>query len=233
MSRIGVLVLLAMTAVVAASVALAAQSPKAVRNSIVAAARGEHSVHWQGTDIDGGVGLSTGADVTADEGVQQVTFHLGGHTAHVAIRVIDDTAYVKGDAVGLRLNLGLTSAQASKYAGQWISIPKTDKRYAATADADTLGSLISSMVPPGHLKTFSAKLHGLRVVGLESVHGKGKKRTVQTLVARSHGKRLPIEADEVAPGAKTLGRTVLSRWNEAVTVQAPPTAVPISTVVGP
>lgn len=189
-------------------------------------------MHWEGDDIVGGARLSTGADVNPNEGVQQVTFYLGKTKAHVAIRVIDHTAYVKGDALGLRLNLNLTSTQASKYAGQWISIPKTDKLYAGTAQADTLGSLISSITPRGRLKAFSAKVHGLRVVGVRSIHGKGKKKTLQILDARTHGKRLPIEEEEVTPGMKAVSSTVLSRWNEPVHVTAPTNAVPIATVRG-
>jgi hypothetical protein len=230
--RTGVLALVAAAAAVAAAVALAAQSPKALRNAIVAAARAQHSVHWQGTDVVGGARLSTGADVTAHEGVQHVTFYLGKATAHISIRVIDHTAYVNGDALGLRLNLDLTSTQAAKYAGQWISIPKSNKLYAGTAQADTLGSLVSSMVPRGRLAAFSTKLHGLRVVGVQSVHGKGKKKTLQILEAKARGKRLPIEEDEVTPGRRAISRTVLSRWNEPVAVQAPANAVPISTVLG-
>jgi hypothetical protein len=232
MRRMGVLAIVVAVLAGVAAVALAAQSPRALRNSIVAAARSEHSVHWEGDDIVGGARVSTGADVNATEGAQQVTFYLGKTKAHITIRVVDHTAYVKGDALGLRLNLDLTSTQASKYAGQWISIPKTDKLYAGTAQADTLGSLISSIVPHGRLKAFSAKVHGLRVIGVRSVHGKGKKKTLQILGARARGKRLPIEEDELTPGMKTISHTTLSRWNETVRVTAPAQAVPISTVRG-
>jgi hypothetical protein len=228
----GVLAIVAAVLAGGAAVALAAQSPRALRNSIVAAARGERSVHWQADDIVGSARLTSGADVNANEGVQHVTFYLGKTRAHITIRVIDHTAYVKGDALGLRLNLNLTSTQASKYAGQWISIPKTDRLYAGTAQADTLGSLITSIVPHGRLKAFSAKVRGLRVVGVRSVHGKGKKKTLQILDAKARGKRLPIEEDELTPGMKVISHTALSRWNEPVHVTAPAQAVPISTVRG-
>jgi hypothetical protein len=228
----GALALVVAAAAVGTAMAVAAQSPRALRNSIAAAARSQHSVHWQGTDVVGGARVSTGADVAATMGSQHVTFYLGKTRAHVLIRVLDHTAYVNGDALGLRLNLGLTSAQASKYAGQWISIPKTAKLYAGTAEADTLGSLITSIVPRGRVKAFSAKLHGSRVVGVRSVHGKGKKKTLQVLDARTHGKRLPVEEDEVTPGMNVISRTVLSRWNEPVQVQAPANSVPISAVLG-
>jgi hypothetical protein len=230
--RLGVLALGVAAVAVAAAAALAAQSPQALRNEIAAAARSQHSVHWQGTDVVGGARVSSGADVSTTEGSQHVTFFLGQTKAHVSIRVVDHTAYVEGDALGLRLNLGLTNAQATKYAGQWISIPKSAKLYAGTAEADTLGSLVTSIVPRGRVKAFSAKLHGVRVVGVRSVHGKGKKKTLQVLDARAHGKRLPVEEDEVTPGMNAVSRTVLSRWNEPVQVQAPANAVPIATVLG-
>jgi hypothetical protein len=226
------LTLVVATLALGTAVALAAQSPRAVRNEIVAAARGEHSVHWEQSSSVGGARLSSGADVTTNEGVQQVTFHIGKATGHVTIQVVDHTAYVRGDETGLELNLGLTRNKAAAYAGKWISIPKADKLYARTAQADTLGSLIASIVPHGRLRAFSAKVHGLRVFGLRAVHGKGKKKTLQILEARAHGKPLPIEEDEVTPGMNAISRTALSRWNEPVHVTAPTHAVPISTVRG-
>lgn len=230
MPRVLAFLVVAVTAAGAAAFASAAQSPGQLRSSILAAARTEHSVHWAGVEAEGGVLVSTGADVTRTAGTQHVTFQAGKKKAHIRIIVTGPFAYVEGDATGLGLNLGLTNAQATRYAGQWISIPKGDKLYVPTAQADTLGSLIQVITPHGRLSSVSAKLHGVRVTGVRGVAGTGKKKRVQVLVTHASGKPLPLEEDEVAPGQNYVGRTTLSKWNEPVHVTAPASSVPIATV---
>lgn len=232
MGRVVVLLVVASAAAGAAAFALAAQSPRQVRTSILAAARTEHSVHWAGAEAEGSLVVTTDADVTRTAGVQHVTFRAGKKKAQIQIVVTGQIAYVEGDATGLELNLGLTSPQATKYAGQWISIPKGDKLYAPTAQADTLGSLIQVITPHGRLTSVSAKLHGVRVIGVRGVAGTGKKKTVQILVAHASGKPLPLEEYELAPGQGFIGHTTLSKWNEPVDVTAPTSSTPIATVRG-
>ena len=176
--------------------------------------------------------VTTGADVTRTAGKQHVTFQVGKKKSHVQIVVTGQIAYVEGDVTGLELNLGLKSAQATKYAGRWISIPKGDKLYAPIAQADTLGSLIQVITPHGRLTSASAKLHGVRVIGVRGVAGTGKKKTVQILVAHASGKPLPLEEDELAPGQNYIGHTTLSKWNEPVDVSAPTSSTPIAAVRG-
>ncbi len=128
---------------------------------------------------------------------------------------------------------GLTKAQASTYAGQWISIPKGDKDYGETAADVTLGSLLQLITPRGHLAAGSRKLQGKRVVAVIGISGKGKKKETRVLAARPRGNRLlPVEEDEVASGREYIAHTVPGRWNESVQVQVPSSSVPISTVRG-
>jgi hypothetical protein len=229
--RIGFLVLLA-AAATAVGVAQAAQSPKALRATILAAARAQHSVHYRTDQIIGNARLTLIADVEATDGTQQVSLKVGKKTAHLTIVVSDQTAYVQGDVRGLEALQGLTKAQASAYAGQWISIPKGDKDYGETAADVTLGSLIQLSTPRGHLAVRSRKFHGQRVVAVIGITGKGKKKELRALVARPRGNRLPLEEDEIAPGQEYIAHTAFGRWNESVQVQVPASSVPISTVRG-
>ena len=134
--------------------AFAAVSPRALRASIIDAAKAQQSVHYVAKEISGNSVTTLTGDVEATDGVQHVSIKLGKKTAHFTIVVIDQTAYVQGDNLGLQLGLGLTKAQASTYAGQWISIPKGDKLYAGTAAFVTLGSVIQLITPHGHLAAF-------------------------------------------------------------------------------
>lgn len=230
MGRVGVLMLVVATAAVAAVAADAAQSPKALRASILAAAKAQHSVHYKTGEVVGNAVLTITADVAATEGTQHVNFKAGKQTGHITILVLDQTAYVEGDTNGLELLQGLTTSQATKYNGQWISIPKGDKSYNRTADAVTLGSFLHEITPRGRLSVSRAKLHGVRVIGVRAISGTGKKKKVQVLVARAHGKPLPLEEDELAPGRGYISHTPLSKWNESVQVQAPASSTPIATV---
>jgi hypothetical protein len=230
--RLGVLALAVAAVAVVAAAALAAQSPRALRDSILAVAQAQHSVHYAGRSIAGNSLLTLTADVADTDGRQQVGFKVGKQTGHVTILVLDQTAYVQGNANGLRFLLGLTKAQASSYAGQWISIPKGDKHYNPTAGAVTLPSFLQSITPHGRLKALKGKVHGRRVIGVRAISGKGKKRELQVLDAPAGGKPLPLEEDEVSPGQAYISHTAMSKWNEPVQVQAPANAVPISTVLG-
>jgi hypothetical protein len=230
MRRIVILVFIAAALAATAAVALASQSPKALRASIVAAARAQRSVHWSATELIGGVALTTGTDAGKTEGVQHVTFIVGKEKAHSQIVVTGGVAYLRGDALGLRLNLSLTKTQAAKYANKWISIPKSDPAYAATAGGDTMSSVVDELAPHGKLNLVSAKLHGVRVIGVRGVSGSGKKQMAEVLLTRAHGKRLPLAEDILEPSKHVLGHTTFSKWNEPVSVTAPASSTSIAAV---
>jgi hypothetical protein len=229
MRRVGAFLFVVAVAAGTAAIALAAQSPKQLRASIVGAAKAQHSVHYVAKQIVGNSLTTLTGDVESGDGIQHVKIELGKKTGHLTIYVLGQTAYLEGDALGLQIQ-GLTKAQATKYAGQWISIPKGDKFYGPTAADVTLGSAIQIITPHGRLSRFKAKQHGTRVIGVRGTSGTGKKKLLQVLAAKARGKRLPLEEDEVAPGQEYISRTVFSKWNEPVQVQAPASSTPISTV---
>lgn len=232
MRRVGTLALVSAVAVGAAATAFAALSPKALRASILTAARSQKSVHWVQRNVFGSALLTFTTDAAATEGIQHATLKVGKTTAHLTILVVDQTAYVQGDARALQDLQGLTKAQATQYAGQWISVPKGDQDFSGTAAAVTLPSLVNLLAPHGKLATFSGKLRGKKVIGVRATSGTGKKKELDVLVAPAHGKPLPLEDDIFVPRQASISRMVLSRWNESVTVQAPSSSTPIATVRG-
>jgi hypothetical protein len=203
-----------------------------VRASIVAAAKAQQSVHYKVTENDGPARVTIVGDVAAAEGTQHYSFKIGKKTGKVTIVVSGQTAYVQGNVLGLEALQKLTKAQATTYAGQWISIPEGDKDYANAATDVTLGSIIQSSTPRGRLAVGVHKLHGQRVLAVGGVTGTGKKREVKVLATRPKGSRLPIEEDEVAPAKEYISHTVFGRWNETVQAQVPASSVPIATVRG-
>jgi hypothetical protein len=230
--RMVVLALVVTAVAVAATVALAAQSPKALRDSMLAAAKTQHSVHYATRTVVGNALLTLAGDVAATNGRQQVGMKVGKATGHATILVLDQTAYVQGNANGLQFLLGLTKAQASSYAGRWISILRGDKHYNQTAGDVTLGSFLQSITPHGRLAALKGKVRGRRVVGVKATSGTGKRKELQVLAAPATGKRLPLEEDELSPGRAYISHTAMSKWNEPVQVPAPANSVPLTTVVG-
>lgn len=212
--------------------ASATESPKAVRASILAAANAQQSVRYKTREVVGATLLSFTGDVAVSDGRQHVSFKVGQQTGQITILVLDQIAYVQGDANGLQFLQNLTKAQASTYAGRWISIPKGDKDYDSTAASVTLASFLKSITPRGRLAVVRAKLHGTRVIAVRATSGTGKKKRIQVLDAPASGKRLPLEEIDLVPGREYIGHTAMSRWNESVQVQTPANAVPISTVRG-
>jgi hypothetical protein len=225
------LVLVAAAAVAITAVALAA-TPRHVRASILAAARSEHSLHWTEHEVLGKALIESSADVNLSSGTQVVETKLGQQSGRVGIVLVSRTAYVEGDAFGLQANLGLTQAQATKYAGRWISIPKGDAVYAQTASGLTLGSIVRGMTPSGKLTLYRKTVRGTRIVVVEATSGTGTKESLESLAAHARGKPLPIEAAAIIPSRQALTHIYFSKWNEPVTVHPPPHSTPIARVRG-
>jgi hypothetical protein len=216
----------------AIAVAYASQSPRALRTAILHAARAQQSVHWVQKSRYPHSVVTIVSDVAATEGSQQVTMKAGKTAARLKVELVDQTAYVKGNVDGLVLLQGLTQSQAQAYVNQWISIPKGDEAYAGAVYGLTLPSIVGSLSPHGHLSIVSAKRHGKAVVGVRGILGKGKKKEDDVLYAPARGKKLPLEQDQSDAGYGFSARTVLSNWNEAVSVTAPASSTPIATVRG-
>lgn len=97
----------------------------ALRARILAAALAQKSVHYADSESTQGDWPSqTVSDVSADSGRQQITITGTGVREKVDLRLVNGVIYVRGDSGGLQYILNLTEAQADKYAGRWISIPK-------------------------------------------------------------------------------------------------------------
>jgi hypothetical protein len=230
MGRFGALLLAVAVLAAAASVALAAQSPRQLRASIFTAARAQHSVHYVTLIIESFRARIVG-DVSADRGIQRITFGFGPMTGHLTVRVVGRTAYLRGDAFTLHMYLEFSPSQASRYQGRWISIPHASKGYSTIAAAVTLRSFLSELYPKGkRMVAVSGTVNGTKVVGVQVAGLKAGLHVVSTLYAQAHGTPLPVQEHEIALGRGYESWETIGRWNEAVDVRAPAHAVPISKV---
>lgn len=219
-------------AVVAASVALAAQSPKQLQNAILAAARAQHSVHWVRTDHAKTSGRMV-CDVANDRGIQRISITKGGRTGHVIVLVVHRTAYIRGDAFAMHAYMGFSTTQASRYHGRWISIPHSFPSYGTVAAAVTLPSFVHHLGFNGSsLSAVTGTFGGRKVTGVRRHARFEGLPTVETMYARAHGTPLPVAVVQVAASKGYRDTLTMSHWNEAVHVSAPAHPVPITTVVG-
>jgi hypothetical protein len=229
--RIVALALLVTAAAVEAAAALAAQSPKALRAAILAAARAQHSVHYVSKATGAGGSGTIVGDVAAKRGVQRIAFRKGGGSGRATVLVVHRTAYVRGDAFTLRDFFGFSASQSKRYAHRWITIPSTSPAYAGVAAAVTLGSFLTQIIPKTHLVRVSGTVGGRPVVGVRGVARHEGESLVQTVYARAQGTRLPVREMEKG-SAGFHGVTSIGPWNRRVHVQAPLRAVTVARVLG-
>jgi hypothetical protein len=230
--RVGVLVLVVVVAAVAASVALAARSPKQLRAAMLAAASARHSVHYVSTTSAAGHAIRIVSDVGPGRGIQRITVTNGSQSGPATVLVVGGSAYIRGNAFTLHNFFPLTQAQATRYAGAWISIPPTSGAYATVATDATFASFLADLLPSKHLAVVRATVAGRKSVGLRGTVRQAGLKLIETVYAPASGKPLPFQEKAVASGVPGTSTVRMSRWNEPVHLTAPANAVPIATVLG-
>jgi hypothetical protein len=209
----------------------AATSPSSLRAAILKAASAKHSVHYVAKSSGRYKGqpeqMTQVADVGAGRGIQRITIMRAGETGHVTIRVVNSTAYIRGDAFALHTYMAVPTSQAAALAGRWISIPHTSPAYAPVAADVTFSSFVSHLLPQHHLSLVTGTVGGKKVRGVHgTAHEEGVTVTL-TAYAPASGTPLPFEVKDIIQGPDGgTGSTSLSRWNESVRVTAPANAIP-------
>lgn len=232
MGRAVVLVLFVAVAAVAAAAALAARSPQEWRAAMHSAAAAKHSVHYVSTSSEPGGALRMVADVGQGRGIQRITVTTAGQSGPATVLVVGRSAYIRGNTFTLHNYFALSQAQATRYAGKWISVPSRLRAFSAVAADGTFESFLSDLLPTKNLALVRTTIAGRKSVGLRGTVLQGGVKVVETVYAPAGGTPLPSE-EKIAPAGKPgTGEVRMSRWNEAVHLTAPAHAVPISTVLG-
>src|SRR3954466_2366751 len=139
--------LAAATACLVAATAAAAKSPSAQLTSMAAAIEAHHSVHYVSIQKGGAASLTMICDAGPTSGIQRITFRLNGKSGHVTVIVAKHTAYVHGDAFTLQNFMGFSPADAKKFAGTWLVIPRSSHAYATVAEDVTYDSAVDGLKP--------------------------------------------------------------------------------------
>lgn len=196
--------------------------------SALSGARAESSVKWTSVTGDKN-GHSTVSSIAGTISGKQTVTLSGGLSGHLDLVLTDGVVYARGDHDGLYLSLNLTDTAATQEANQWISIPSSSPIYSAEADGLTIKSVVADLAIRGPLtETPTRRIDHQLALGV-----KGKKGPMSGIPALdctlyvSHGNApLPIR-ESLASYRGTSFVISFSHWNSPVTVNPPPTSVPI------
>ena len=159
-------------------------------------------------------------DAALDRGIQRITYRKDGKSGHVTVRVVANTAYVRGDAFVLANYMGFSGAAATRFAGRWLKIPHTARGYSTVVEAVRLRSTMKELaLPRPRVALPESVLNGQRVIGIRNTSTASGHHVTTTLYVRAAGLRLPV-AEVTRDGGNRFSVT-FSSWNEPVNVSAP------------
>jgi hypothetical protein len=204
----------------------AGQSAQSLYDAAIKAAS-SHGVHFESRASQSGTTLQVNGDTGATSGQQAVTVSKGNVVEHVSALVVGSTGYIQANAAALKNIIGLSSAQASKYAGKWLSFPTSnqglDTLVAGLKNSDVEAELeMSGPYTLGPAQTVEGQ-RALAVKGTVTDSSGGK--IPVTLYVAAGGTALPIEQvtnPAGSGGSSSIRSTVsFSKWGEKVSETAP------------
>jgi hypothetical protein len=228
--------LAAMTATAVTAVAPAApsagaavrtsQSAQSLYDAAIKAASSQ-GVHFESTATQSGTTLQVSGDTGVNSGAQTLTVTKGNVVEHVSAVVVGATGYVKGNVAALRNVIGLTSAKANKYAGQWMSFPTSnqalDSLVAGLKNSDVASELqMSGPYTYGTAETIAGK-RALAIQG--SVTDQSGTKIPVVLYVPALGTPQPVEQitnPNASKNSSSIRGTVLfTKWGQKTSQTAP------------
>jgi hypothetical protein len=181
---------------------------------------GTKGVHFSSVAEQNGATLTVTGDAGKNSGAQTLVVQNKSVTERMTARVVGSTGYVTGNEAALQNVIGLTKAEATKYAGKWLSFPTSN-----TSLAELVGGLLSSEVGKeleiGGPYTLgnSATVAGKKVTAVTgSVATQSGSKVTVLLYIPTSGTPLPVE--EVTNPGKAGGSSAIhgvvtfSNWGE-------------------
>jgi len=226
LSGLGALVAFTPPAAAGAAQLSASAEYQAAMNSV-----GSGGVHFSSTASQGQVTVQVDGDAGATSGAETIVVKRNGITERIHAMVVGSTNYFNGNKAALTQVLGLTNAQASKYAGTWLSFPTS-----VTGLSGLVSGLLSSQVrseialnaPYQYAK--SATVGGQPALAVKgSVRNQSGTSTPVILYVPTSGTPHPIE-EVVSPGSgggsAAIHETVsFTHWGENPAPKAPAQSV--------
>ena len=193
-------------------------------------AAGRQSVHFESALSQGGVTIQVSGDSGETSGAQTITVKRGNLTEHVKAMLVGNTGYISANATALRYVVGLSSAQASKYANKWLFFPTSNVGLAelvAGLENAQVASELQMTGPFSYGPTTTVLGQRARAIRGYVTSGTGSKVRV-VLYVPATGTPTPIEQvtnPGAAKGSTIHGTVTLKRWGQQISQTAPAHAV--------
>ncbi len=151
---------------------------------------GTKGVHFASVAKQDGATLTVTGDAGTTSGAQSLVVKNKGVTERMTARVVGSTGYVNGNKAALLDVIGLTKAEATKYAGRWLSFPTSN-----TGLAELVGGLLSSQVSK------ELEIGGPFTTGKSATVAGQKAKAIVGSVATESGSKVPVVLYIPASGA--------------------------------
>jgi hypothetical protein len=176
-----------------------------------------------------GVSISLQANSGIADGLRTETVSDGATAGQVSTILDGAVAYVRGNYLGLRSLMNFTAAGATKEAGHWFFVKRSEPAQMLVYDTVASGLTVSSMVSELPMSG-ALTLVPLSVVNGLSAYGiKGEKSDdtslKEELYVRATGTHLPVEMTDTDKGV--VVRLAFGAWGRPPSVSAPAKAVPL------
>lgn len=213
----------AATLVLASGSAAATRTPAAVLAASLVAGKAQGSVHYVARSRFGGEAVTIDGDAALDRGRQLITFTKSGRTGRATVLVVNDTAYIKGDAFTLVNYMRIPPALANR----WLSLAHTVPGFKSVAEAVRLGSTLAELKMTAPLRFVPGRsIAGARTVGIRGREPQSGPAVDATLYVAAGKTPLPVEQISTESSGAS-DSVVFSRWREPVSVSAPAGATPL------
>jgi hypothetical protein len=195
---------------------LASKSPEQIVAAAKTAAQGAASVHVAGSIISENKPISLDMELAAGKGAKG---HIALEGLGIDVIALEHAFYLNGSAAFYRHIAGPTAAQLLQ--GKWLKAPTGSGEFASLAQLTNLADLLNSaLTNHGPLKSAgTTTISGQKAVAVTDTSKGG------TLYVAATGTPYPLRISKTGSNA---GRITFDRWNQPVTITAPPNAINIT-----
>lgn len=200
-------------------------APSQLLAEALSAGRAQSSVRWSTSYSIGAMSATLVTESGRTSGLQRITVSEGSSTGHVTAELVNGTAYLDGDRLGLENFVGFGATAGATQAGRWLSVGRASPEFATISAGLTVRSTLSELSVAGSLSSVAPTVvFGEHVIGVRGSSGGSDASTSAVLYVRASGAPLPVEQDETFAGSTTRAR--FEDWGASLRVLAPSGAVP-------
>jgi hypothetical protein len=199
---------------------VASKSAQEIVSATKAAADKATSVHVAGSIVSGATPITLNMDIASSRGGRG---QLSENGLSFELIQVGETVYIKGSPAFYRQIGGPAAAQLLQ--GRWLKAPTSSADFSSISSLTNLRKLLdSALASHGPLQKRPVQtVDGQSVVGVVDTAKGG------TLFVATKGQPYPIA---IAKSGKEGGKVSFTRWNEPVTLTAPPNSIDITQLRG-